>query len=512
MKKKFKLILILGCVLLACLGASACASETEIEKYQKQGYKITVTYNANGGKMLGREGVSIVDLFNPDLYEKDANGEIHIKLLEPTDESRPSNSTIKLEKADYFCVGWYQTREIVTVNGKPVDEDGNELVVQPDGSYLIASTVDSEVPIEATPAYIYSDPWDFENDTIDYSEEKYADTKGNCEITLYAGWVKYFRFDYYYQNAQGEWTAYGSTSFDYQSEAENDAGADTLYIPQWDNGAMNYKPNGVNSFAKLSGTTFSKAYTDADCTQEITESIVHSGTIDYATASAKNSVNNIYVVLDEGERYKIETADQLIKNPNLAGYYEICNDLDFSQKEWPATFSGGAFSGKMYGSEGKTVTIENLNVTYAANVAITGGAVFGTVTQSAVVENLTFKNVTFDLSYAGTRQTDTSFGLFAGVIEDGATVTNVSLIGDLTFKIGAVTLGTGYGFNLLANGNTNGITADLTQIGLQLYGSEMVGSYKFTIDYENVTVDAVNGEISLTFSSKTSSDAVIIIQ
>lgn len=513
MKTKLKLILILGCVSVLSLGLAACANTNEIENNQKQGLKISVTYDANGGSLMGRQGVSIVDMFRPEDYQKDSNGEIHIKLLEPTDILRADNPSdpITLEMPDHFYVGWYQTREMQTVNGKPVDEEGNELLQLEDGSYIIASTANAESPTEATPVYNYSDPWNFAEDTVDYSEEMYAETDGICEITLYAAWVEYYEFNYYYQK-DGKWTQYGSTSFDYKAEQQNNQGADTVVAPEWDNGKMNYQPEGAYSaFPKLNGTTFKAAYSDEACQNEI-KTLTHSGSVDYSTARAINPVQNIYVVLDEGEQYKIETVDQLISYASSSGYYEIFNDLEFTaEKTWPTIFSTSEFTGRMYGSEGKTVTFKNVKVTYSMTQAQYGG-VFGALSKDARLENVTFENVTFDLAYAGQRQVGTSFGLFAGLINKGATLTNVSVIGELIFKIGPISLGSDYNFNLLANGEASNINADKTQIKLQLYGQEMLEGYKYTIDYEAIAVNYTTGNISLELKSVTSNESFIEIK
>ena len=50
MKKKFGVILTLACIGVACL-AAGCSKETELEKYQRKGYTVMVTYDANGGSL-----------------------------------------------------------------------------------------------------------------------------------------------------------------------------------------------------------------------------------------------------------------------------------------------------------------------------------------------------------------------------------------------------------------------------------------------------------------------------
>jgi hypothetical protein len=123
MKKKLTLTALLCGLALACVGAG-CDELSKFEEKEKEGYKISVSYDANGGSFLNRPGVTVVDMFNPSKYEKDGNGTVHIKLLEPTDPSRPtSGDGITLTLQNHFFAGWYKNREVKTVDGKPVDED-----------------------------------------------------------------------------------------------------------------------------------------------------------------------------------------------------------------------------------------------------------------------------------------------------------------------------------------------------------------------------------------------------
>ena len=272
------------------------------------------------------------------------------------------------------------------------------------------------------------------------------------------------------------------------------------------NHEFSYANGSSFSFPKIEGTTFSKAYLDSECTQEITTATFeHQGTLDLETCTAVNRVQNIYIVVEQGEHYKIETAQQLVDNANLEGIYEIKSDLDFSQatKEWPLTFITGTFKGKMYASEGKSYVLKNIKAKHSHSSARVGG-VFGEIAKGASIENLSFENVTYDLSYTGQRLKDTSFGLFAGNIDDEANIVNVAVGG--TFKIGKITLGDGYRFNLYANGNTSGLIKNA--VILQIYGVQLGEQYEFSVlpydknnsDKKTVTVDE-EYDISLTFDT-----------
>jgi len=500
MKKKFKLILALAAASLLCVGA-ACASETKVEENEKNGYTVSVTYDANGGSFLNRPGITIMDMFNPDKYQADGQGVKHIKLMEPTspDRANSGSGAITLTLQNHFFAGWYQNREVKTVNGAPVDEAGKALALLDDGTYVYADTKDSDKPVVANPAYNYSGYWDFEEDTVAYTGEKVA-------LTLYAGWVPYYEFNYYYQE-NNAWKKLDTvTAFDYKTNVENDLDLDTIWLPDWKDGAMNheyaYANSSVYSFPKIDGTTFDKAYLDEACQTELGAAFQHQGVLkpddgDNGALVVENRIQNVYITTTAGEQYKITAAEQLVNNANLNGLYEIDGDvLDFTGLEWPTLFASNEFNGSMYGKDGKTVTLKNISVSY--NIKAAYGGVFGALSDTAKLTNLTFENVTLDLVSVGQRNHDASFGMFAGMIADGATLTNVTVGG--MFKIGLITPGNNPMFNLLANGKQDGIT--VTGIALRFYGSQLGDQYEYTCEPEkegSIQVDKESGNITIAF-------------
>ena len=498
MKKKLTCALFLGALMFACLGAG-CGKLSKVEENQKNGYTISVSYDANGGSFLNRPGITVMDMFNPSNYTPDANGFVHIKLTEPTERQAVGTDDITLTLQNHFFAGWYQNREVKTVDGKPVDEAGKELALV-DGEYYYADTLDAETPTKATPAYNYSGYWNFKEDTIDYK-----DGDGVVEMTLYAGWVPYYEFNYYYE-VDGEWTKMDTvTTFDYKTtndpDMETEADQDTIYLPKWENGAMNYKTkyaNGLDyTFPAVSGMTFEKAYTDKACTEEIVGSFEHKGVLNPSAGAEKalvveNPVQNIYLQYSKGEQYFIETAEQLITHANVNGYYEIAGDLDFTNLTWPAVLSGGEFNGQMYGKDGAAITLSNITVKYASDKKY--GGLFGKIGKDAKIENVTFDNVTVDLYDTGRRNHEASYGLFAGEIVTGATL-SVNING--TLKIGAIGKADDLAFNLVANGDKNGVTAG--EIALIVYGNELIDDqYEYTVQPETVKV-AADGKITFEF-------------
>lgn len=493
----------------ACVGFSACDKGTELDEWKEKGYTVSVTYDANGGEFLKNAHITqIVDVFNPTLYEADINGNVHIPLVEPTSASRPtSGKNITVDYTGHFFAGWYQTRTVVEKNGSPVDENGEALTEQEDGTYVYTSTLNDETPRKGLPAYTYSNYWDFETDTIEVAQN------GEKDITLYAGWVQLYEFQYYYMakddpatpDNEAGWTQYGKTTFDYKTV--NEAGSvtadkDGIFLPDWKDGAMNHEYAYANgdkyTFPSVDGTTFAKAYLDKDCTQQITTAtFTHQGTLVKNSGEDKalvveNRVQKIYVELEEGEKYKISTAEELSKNVNLNGLYEILADLTFTDTvKWPAAFTRGEFNGSFV-AVGGAKKITGINLKYSNSSAQYGG-VFGAIGAGASVKGFTFENVTLDYANAAA-QNNSNFGLFAGYIDDDATVENVSITGAM--KLGQITCKNGTTtFNLVANGNTAGVTAG--EIALTVYGRKLNATqYLYYVVPSSVTVDATTKAIS----------------
>ena len=521
MRKTIKALLIAGSLGALCAGLAACSNETVIDEYFKQGNVISVTYDGSGGNIKGSSGVSIVDMFNPSKYTADADGYIHIKLREPT--TRPGSSgNIAVDRSGYTLVGWYRNREIVKVDGKAVDNAGNTLLEEDGFYYTVRKGNDGKtIKEEAVPAYTYSDPWDFAKDTVDF---KVGDAKH--ELTLYAGWVPLFSFEYYYKE-DNEWTLFGTTPFDYllaQAVDRDDLTKikDCVFVPDWslETGKMEHKFSSAYTFpsVKDKAMTFKAAYSDEACQHKITREnpYRHTGTINFETAAAINPVQKIYVEFDEGSYYRITTAAQFAAINDPDGYYTILSDeLDFncsvdyenggelpSKTEnihWPSDFLTSSFTGKIEGEGGKSVTFKNIGAQINAKTTteLLYGGLFGAVDKGAVIKNVSFKNVVLDIKSVTSRR-GANLGMFAGNIEEGATLEGVTISGELRLWEISVS-GGDFKFHLLANGNHSGVgegNIKLIVCGAKSYVEE--GKYRFdSIDPDTVVVDA---DKNITFS------------
>ncbi len=552
MKKKICTILSLSCIAAACVFAAGCAEKSAVDKLREAGCKVFVTYNANGGKFIGTEKVYLLDGINPDdsCWTKSDDGKTHIKLTDPTNKLRPTGTTDKmtLMKTEYSLAGWYRNRELLKdEKGNALDEAGNVLtqkdemyflkltnedgserkVTVCDGQYFYEGKVSAGEAIDGaiikdnaakkyiyaiskaeakiaemvTPAYSYSGYWDFATDEIEYAE-----SDGEVSLILYAGWVPYYQYYYYAKNDSGEWEKYGTTYFDYVlSSSGNEKYADQgeMHLPNWQggNGAMNYSHTYIDKstkeFPSIAGKTFKAAYADKDCMQQYTDKITHNGTLDPATALPKDRIQNVYVEFYDEEMFKIETAEQLAANAKTNGSYEILNDLDFEKVTWPAVFTTGAFTGKMFSATGESITLKNVKAQYAGTTA--NGGLFGLIAAGAQLKNLRFENVTMDFASVTCSETDTGYGLFSGDINGAAQIKNITVAG-AKLRLGIIQLQSGYKINLLAGGNASGITQE-GETALEVYGEAGITCSYYYFEPETIEIDVAKKEIKLTFLS-----------
>lgn len=384
MKIKIKAIAFALLGLMAIPFITGCSGEeTPYDTNNGDNYTVSVKYDANGGTFTTNTSV-IVDSFKISDLGKNSNGHVEIPLISP-DNSKRGNDAFKAVKSGYFLAGWYAQRTENT------DSDGNV-------------------------SYIYSDKWDFENDLLDVDPAKdYA--ADEPVITLYAAWVPLFKIDFYSLDS-GEYM--DSMIFDPTTIGD-------ISVPVWDDetGAIE-----MYNFPERKGYTFNKAYYDAKGNKPLdTATVSHPGVVNYETGTAENSVMKLYVDWTEGEWYHIYNADQLIKNASLNGHYEIYADLDFTDKIWPTAFMYGNFNGEI---KGNGHTIKNVEAIQTNNSKVNAG-LFGYLTETAKISNLTFENVSFTIKN-GTRVVGTSYGLFAGNISNDAKISNVSILNS-TLKI-----------------------------------------------------------------------------
>jgi len=520
MKKLFISFLSVLCLITLGAGLSACAgNKTEVDKLAEQGYLISVKYDASGGKFLNQTGRYILDMFNPSFYKKDAEGNISVRLYDPSDSEK--GRKFELTRDGYFYVGWYRKREVVRDSEKnALGEKGEKLYEDVITGEFFS---DEKHKNPAIPAYKFSDRWDFDSDVLVY----------NCngkklEMTLYAAWVPYFTYTYYYKysdelnKSDVEWKEYGKTDFDYKYNKSVDGEYDICYLPDWSEtatidgaevkcGYMNHVhslKNGKFTFAELEGATFKAAYTDPEMTARIDKSLKHPGTVNEENAVTTDADKKIYVVFDKGSEYRIATAKQLADTAKGNGRYQLLCDIDFSLKNkdtfianWPQAFESGTFSGEF---DGKGHKISGVTATHSSLDREYGG-LFGFVSKDAKIKDVIFENATFDLrAVPKTDLNDSYFGVFAGYIEDNAKVSGVSLV-NATFRIkGDLTIRKSSTIALMANNDVRGVTRQGIRVvvyGIEEYADDTAQKlYRYTIsntakiEKTEVTIDKTKFE------------------
>lgn len=420
MKKLLLGIFALVFTLLSVVALSACSQwDNPYESYDKNGDHLSVRYVANGGTFNSDSNAMV------DVHPIDGVSEIFI--IPPESPLRDKSKCTVSHPNDYKFAGWYVAIPVTDENGTVLDANGDP-----------ASESGKE------PAYTAGARWNFETDkiTVDTSKEYSASEPA---LTLMAMWIPKFTFEFYEVKVDGTTSLIASES------------AISLSLPKWSNGKLNSM-----DFPTISGKTFDAAYLDATLQNQITDSTV-SGEIDYEKGVAKESTVKIYTTWKEGNWFKIETPSQLITNAKSDGCYMIMNDLDMSKELWPAIFSQRVFNGKFEGNGHKITGIKASQIGSDAFKAQTYG-IFGTISSKAAFSDITFENVSFTVAGA---LNSAAFGLLAADIESGATLTNVSLSGELII---ASTVFSDFVANLASfeiglvysDGYYSGVTANVT--------------------------------------------------
>lgn len=384
MTKNCKLALLTILLLATVFFATACSGDsTPYEKNDAAGYTVSVRYDANGGFFATSTSV-IMDSYNISGMTAGSNGMVQIGLLAPEDPARGSSDTFTATKNGYFLAGWYTER---TEN---MDSDGNIY-------------------------YTYGKKWDFSTDLLDVDPSK-TYSSSDPVLTLYAAWIPMFEINFVTLGTEQVLSTY----------TFNPMNASEIKVPEWDveTGAME-----MYRFPTQNGYTFNGAYYDAAGTQKVEGTVFHTGQI-LPNGTAEGTSMTIYVDWLEGNWYHIYSAEQLRKNADPAGNYVLMADLDFADQNWPKLFATGSFSGAIYGN-GHTIR----NVTFnQEDMSAENTGLFGTLQSGCIIEDVTFENVTFTVAKGFNRAAN--YGLLAGSIYDGATLSGVKIVGS-TLQISA---------------------------------------------------------------------------
>ena len=378
MKSTNKWILLCLMMVTLLLLAAGCAFEqTPYVINDSDNFNVSVAFDANGGTFTTNTFV-IKDSYNVGDMAVNGGGQVEIPLLAPNDPARGKDAFTPTQNG-HFLVGWYAQRTAKT------DADGNV-------------------------TYTYSQPWDFATDRVSVDPNG-SYTSAEPVLTLYAAWAPMYEIDFIAMDS-GE--SVGKYQFDPNEVSE-------IQVPAWDeeSGALN-----MFKFPKREGYTFTAAYYDAEGNNAVNEAtITHPAVLHTEDATVENGTMTLYVDWAEGQWYRISTAEQFADNYDPAGCYEILADLDFTDVTWPTAMMYGTFTGTIHGN-GHTVS--NVALTQTNNSKVCAG-LFGQLAAEAVLQDITFENVTFTIQ-SGTRVAGTSYGLFAGVVADRTVIENVFVL------------------------------------------------------------------------------------
>lgn len=376
--KKKAIILAVMLLMIAVFAAGCGKAETPYAINDAESYTLSVKYDANGGTFTTNTSV-IVDSYDLTQIGTGSDGMKNIALLSPEDQARGNNGFEAVNNG-YFLAGWYTQR---TENG--VDSEGN-------------------------PKYEYAGRWDFAEDRLTVDPGK-TYTSAEPQLTLYAAWIPIFEIEYYVLDT-GE--LLGTSSY-------NPAQLGDIKLPHWneETGALD-----MNDIPKRENYTYEGVYLDAKGLQPVeTETMAHSAIVNYENATAENTTMKLYIDWTEGEWYHIYNVDQFLDNASLNGCYVIHEDLDFTDKIWPTVMMYGTFTGRI---EGNGHTFSNIALTQTNNSKNYAG-LFGQLSETAVLSDLTLKNVTFTVK-SGTRVAGTAYGLLAGAVSEKTTLKNLHIL------------------------------------------------------------------------------------
>ena len=374
------LIVLFVAIVAGIIWFVAGGKETFYNQFNDQGYTVNITFDANGGSFKGYDS-TIIDLYNPTNV-----GEEGIKILAPDDPARDKSNTMTISKAEHFLAGWYTERT-------PIDPNN------PDAGY------------------IYSGKWDFETSRFHPDPNK-TYSADESALTLYAAWIPYYQYEIYAENEKGEMVLIAT------------AADINLTIPEWREGDVTLR---MDNFPTREGYTLEGVYYDEAMTEKVEGISTDSGNKKYitgewdeATGTSLTPTIKLYTTWQEGERYRIYSVNDLQKNANANGYYEIYADLDFQGYEWPAAFVNNKFTGKIIGNGH---TISNVSI-LSDSRGLVGYGMFSSIGATASMENVTFENIIHTINIMDVGQ-GSGFGLLTGNAENGAKFTNVELNGKI---------------------------------------------------------------------------------
>ncbi len=385
MKKKWKTRLILLFAGLMCVFLfSGCSLNVSLEgKIEKLDLKAHVTYYANGGTFES-------DAVTKEMYYKDNTL--------PLDIGNPdvaiTSGTANISRNNYDLVGWCYA--VLDGNDNPKFED------------------------EANGLYKLGEPVDFTK-KLQSGERLHFVAKWQAKVEVKVRLV----FD-------GE---AGEKIYSADKEDEAFANGDVVDTRVYNTEDKVVKKETAPFSVKNQTHTFLNYYADEECTTPVAWPIVkQEGQTEDVTIYAKYIKGDWNIL-----RVKADV-NEMFANVAEGKRYYLAQDIDVSGLTINARKD---FNGEL---QGNNHVISNLKVEKTGIPAGEAVAMFGAIGESAVIENVTFANVT--MTYTVKKEATAIYFVFSS-IHANAKITNVKLSGTMTISVEDVMNGVGN----MQNGN-----------------------------------------------------------
>lgn len=180
----------------------------------------------------------------------------------------------------------------------------------------------------------------------------------------------------------------------------------------------------MNSFreAEWEGHTFYGFYSDAAFENPITFPYT-------APVNDENPTVTVYAKYIEGKYTIIRRVADFGKAIKAGTSYYIDADIDLTGTNMSI---GDSYSGRFIGNGH---TIRGLTVTRKQGKNTTAYGLFGEIAKTAVFENITFEDVSVRIELSNDQNNQINYiGVLAGSVRAGATFTNVTITGNLTYN------------------------------------------------------------------------------
>ncbi len=398
MKNKLKRKLIILFITLAALFLfGGCSFGTTLEEI-KSDWNLTarVTYYANGGELNGTPDIA-------DMHYKEGQKPINIGKVGTSD------GTLTIKRANYEFEGWYHAVDVT----ESTDKDGNTVYTPKYNAELKSYELGEEV--------------DF---TKPLSKDEH--------LHFVAKWVPTVKVDVILVCEEGlEGVTGKPTGSSQEVFIEN---GKPIYYREYQQGKCDDPQNrppfsSVKEENKKATATFVGYYKNIECTEAV------EWPLRLAEGQTENDV--YYAKYVKGDWNMLRTPDDvkemfLYDRDTKAANYYLLNDIDM--KDTPIACNGAdyreEFNGTLKSYQG-SYTISNLKITLSAIESGSKISLFGKLGATAVMENVTFENISLEYSFKSNAEVEVYF-VFSSIHSAAiANIKNIKINGAMNITVGS---------------------------------------------------------------------------